>query len=223
MEAATTRPVEPKSRVAALAGGFVSMFPDLNAEKRRVAVQTYRLLARGGPVGREELAEAAGVSLSRLNEMLDGWSGIFYEEEAIIGFWGLTPRPFSKHLFAVEGRTLYAWCAWDTLFMPRILGKTAQVESTDPETGSIVRMTVTPDEVHSIEPSAAVMSILEPKDDMMEDLVSRLCHFIYFFPSREIGEAWAARNPGCTLLTVQEGFELGRLKNEDQFGEALRD
>ena len=84
-------------------------------------------------------------------------------------------------------------------------------------------MTVTPDEVRGVDPGAGVMSILEPEDDLMQDLVSRLCDFITFFPSREIGEAGAAKNPGCTLLTVQEGFEPGRLKNEKQFGEALRD
>ena len=94
----------------------------------------------------------------------------------------MTPRPFSKHLFTLEGRTLYGWWAWDTLFLPRILGKTAHVESTDAETGSIVRMTVTPDEVRGVDPATAVMSILEPRDDMMDDVVARLCHFIYFFP-----------------------------------------
>jgi hypothetical protein len=46
------------------------------------------------------------------------------------------------------GVTLYAWCAWDTLFIPELLGRTARVESSCLETKK-VRLSVAPPLVRS--------------------------------------------------------------------------
>ncbi len=214
------RPPE-KHDLDRLAERFVQLFPALNEVSRRVALQAYGLLAKGTPVSKEALAEAAGVSLQALQEIMHGWPAVFYEDDAIIGFWGLTPRPFSKHRFRVEGRDLYTWCAWDTLFIPTLLGKTAQVESPDPATGAITRLTVTPEGIESQQPAGAVMSFLEPNEKMMGDIVTRFCQYVYFFSSVETAGAWIDANPGTSLMTLSDGFELGRKKNLARFGDAL--
>jgi alkylmercury lyase len=208
-------------RVAVLAGRFLAVLPSLNSEQRRLAVLLYRLLAEGEPVSPERLAKAARSSVSSVQAVLSGWSGIFYEEGAIIGFWGLSPRPVSKHVLSVEGRTLYAWCAWDALFLPEILLAAARVSSVDPESGAEIGLTVSPEAVLESKPKGAVMSILEPNDQMMADVVTRLCHFIHFFASRETAARWSIRHPGTAVLSLEEGFRLGRLKNRGMFGEAL--
>ena len=46
--------------------------------------------------------------------------------------------------FEVDGHTLSTWCAWDTLFIPEILGCSARVTSADPENGETVHLVVTP-------------------------------------------------------------------------------
>ncbi|MGH7575101.1 MAG: organomercurial lyase [Longimicrobiales bacterium] len=43
------------------------------------------------------------------------------------------------HRFEIDARTLGTWCAWDSLFIPELLGEAARVQSTDPETGEVVR------------------------------------------------------------------------------------
>jgi alkylmercury lyase len=209
-------------RVAMLAERFLAVFPSLNSEQRRLAVLLYRLLAEGEPVSPGRLAEAARTSLSSVEAALSGWSGLFYEQGAIIGFWGLSPRPVSKHVLSVEGRTLYAWCAWDALFLPEILGATARVSSVDPESGVEIGLTVSPEAVLESKPKGAAMSILdEPNDQMMADVVTQLCHFIHFFASRETAASWSFRHPGTSVLSLEEGFRLGRLMNRGMFGEAL--
>lgn len=197
------------------------VFPKLEPDSRRVAVILYRLLGGKDSVSREELAQSSGLSVERVNEILEGWSGVFYEEDRIIGFWGLTSRPFSKHMLHYDGYTAYGWCAWDTLFIPELLGKTVQVESTDPESGQTVKLTVTPDGVKSASPQEVVMSILEPTEEMTEDIVGNFCHYVFFFPSREIGEKWTANNPGAVLLSLDDAFELAKRRNRGQFKEAL--
>ena len=118
----------------------MGLFPSLEPESARVASHLYRLLAQGEPVAPRALADAAGLAEEQVREILAPWPGVYREEDRIIGFWGLTPRPFSKHLFKVDGRQLYTWCAWDTLFIPQILGRTAEVESPCPVTGETIRL-----------------------------------------------------------------------------------
>ena len=91
-------PQNVKTDVNQLASQILRVFPELEPDSRRTAVQLYRLLGEGEVVTRDALAKAAGVSIERVNDILDGWSGVYYEGEYIVGFWGLTPKPFSKHL-----------------------------------------------------------------------------------------------------------------------------
>lgn len=208
--------------VQELADRFVAIFPALESEGRTVAVTLYRLLARGEPVTPAGLARAAGVEPARVTALLDSWPGVYREDGRVIGFWGLTPRPFSNHRLRVAGRDLYAWCAWDALFLPQILGRPAAVESADAHTGEPVRLRVTPEGIRDAAPPGTVISMLEPREDMVADVVARLCHYIHFFAAAESGRAWRAQHPGTLLLSLEEAFLLGRIKNERRFGEALR-
>lgn len=215
-------PVMSTSDVERLTHQILDVFPSLEPDARRVAVQLYRLVAKGKPVARQTLADAAEVSLERVNEILENWSGVYYDGEKIQGFWGITPKEFSKHLYTSNGRTNYAWCAWDTLFLPEILGGPAEIHSTCPESGEIIRLDVSPEEVLKVEPPSAVMSILEPAEDATEDIVGKFCNFVHFFPSMEIGARWIEKNPGTRLMSIQDAFELGKRRNQGQFQEALQ-
>lgn len=221
MRESESHTVQPTIDVDVLAAKVAEVFPNLEPDARRAAVTLYRLLAKGDPVSLEELAWAAQISVERVAELLASWTGVYYEEKNVVGFWGLTPRPVSKHLLKFEGRTAYGWCAWDTLFIPELIGKTVEVESTDPESGQVVKLTVSPDEVKAYSPKETVMSILEPTEHMREDIVAKFCHFIHFFPSAEVGERWVANNPGTILMSIEDAFELAKRRNRGQFKEAL--
>ena len=96
------------------------------------------------------------------------------------------------------------------------------MESIDPETGAAVRLTVGPDTVNSVAPETTVMSIVEPTEEMTGDIVAKFCHFVHFFPSREVGEKWTAKNPGTSLIPVKDAFDLAKRRNQGQFQEALK-
>ncbi|MGH8708765.1 MAG: organomercurial lyase, partial [Burkholderiales bacterium] len=151
--------------VAALADRFVACFPKLNAEERRVFVALYRELSLGEPVSAQQLAQRAGVSLHQVKALLDAMPAVYREDGKVTGFWGLTLRKLSKHRFHIGNRTLYTWCAWDALFIPMILAKTAEVESEDPHSGAPIRLTVAPDGVQAVAPHGTVVSMLEPRED----------------------------------------------------------
>src|SRR5215813_6170137 len=108
-------------------------------EEQRAAVTLYQELAKGQAVDADELARALGVTPAEARVLLarDSIKAFVYPDKQgrVLGFGGLAAAQMD-HRFEVDGRTLWTWCAWDTLFIPEILGKTARIESRDPESGA---------------------------------------------------------------------------------------
>ncbi len=208
------------------ASAMMDAVPALGDDAKRLAVELYRQLALGEPVRQESLAEALGVPSEEIaallkDEQLKGW--VFYDDEnSVIGFRGLAIRKM-LHRFEVDGRTLYTWCAIDSLFIPDLLGKPAKVESRDPHTGTAITLTVTPDGVESVEPAAAVMSILIGDPEVVKTnptkVMASFCHHIFFLESPESGAEWTVQHgEGTFLVTLDEAFALGKRLNAAQFG-----
>ncbi len=209
-----------------LAASIVECFPTLNLLEQRLSLKLYRLLAEGQPVPRAALAERLEVPVETVNRILDGWPGVFSDtERRIVGYWGLSiPAAYeSPHTLKINGRTLSAWCAWDTLFLPQLVGHTADIESASPGDAGIVRLTITPQEVERVEPVGSQMSVLVPDaQEMQKNVVTSFCHFVHFFPSRQAAQSWTAKHAGTFLLSIHEAHVLACLKNEAQYREVLR-
>jgi alkylmercury lyase len=200
-----------------LAASIVRCFPSLNLIEQRLSLDLYRLLAEGQPVPRTELAKRLEISLETVNRILDGWPGVFSDaEQRIVGYWGLSiPAAHnSQHTLTTNGRALSAWCAWDTLFLPQLVGYTAEIESASPGDGGIVRLTITPQRVERVEPVGTQMSVLVPDaQEIQKNVVTSFCHFVHFFPSLQVAEGWTAKHVGTFLLSLQEAHVLAHLKN----------
>jgi alkylmercury lyase len=209
-----------------VAARTVEAFPVLNSVEQRVSLQLYRLLAEGQAVPRGALAQSLGISLEAVSGILDCWPGIFTDSrQRIVGYWGLALRTAyaSSHQLTIRGQKLSAWCAWDTLFLPQLLGQTTEIESASPDQGATVRLTVSPDRVERVDPASAQMSFLLPDATAVrKDVISTFCHFIHFFASRQAGESWVARHPETFLMSVGKAHALARRKNSMQYGEVLR-
>ena len=204
-----------------LAEKIVGAFPPSDPMRRHVAVSLYRLLMEGKPVSIGRLANTLDLPGEMVSQVLSLYPAFRDDQGAVIGFGGLTVAEMPPHIFRVEGRTLSTWCAWDSLFIPGILGKTAEVTSRDPITHIPISLTVAPDGVKHVRPESVVVSFLMPDRTFDRDVIVNFCHFVHFFGSREAGEAWIARHPGTFLLSVEEAFALGQLTNARNFGDAL--
>jgi alkylmercury lyase len=185
-----------------LTAALMAAFPELDDVKRRVALATYRRLARGKPASPQEIATQAVVGEEEVRRILAQWIGVYRDREGnVIAFWGLA-TPEMKHHFEVDGVRLHTWCAWDTLFLPALLRKTARVESPCGTSGEIVRLTISPAGVESAEPPSPVLSFLDPvASKFQENVIQNFCHYVHFFRSTPDGEAWITKNPGTFLLT----------------------
>jgi len=211
-----------------LAAQLLPIFPDFGKQGRHLVVSLFALLARGYPVGITELAEGAGWSPVAVRDQLSRWWGIRYDDDGcIIGFWGLDLLPTRHHL-RVGGRDLFAWCAWDTLFLPGLLGEEVAVHSRSAATGDDILLRVAPEGVLDSEPDDVRLSFLVPDAAAVKDGVRAAfcCHVGFLLGSRET-ESWLREHPGSRVLSLEEGFALGRevwlrLLGEDLFPQEYR-
>ncbi len=55
---------------------------------------------------------------------------------------------------------------------------------------------------------------------MHADLRGTFCCHVNFFASEAVAETWRANHAGAAILSLDEGFELGRIRNQASFGAA---
>lgn len=198
--------------VQELADAIAANTVDITAKERRIAVSLYDLLAQGDPVTPAALAVRSGIPEAAVLATLDGWPGVFRDDEGrVVGFWGLAIPEMAHHFRAEGGRPIYAWCALDPFLIVPVIGRSARVESTDPITGEQIKMTVTPEGVEDVSPASAVVSFLVPDKTKPfdQDVILNFCNYVLNFASRESAERWASDREGIAVLPVHDAFEVG--------------
>lgn len=201
--------------------------PGYTPEEQRTAIVLLRELAKGEPVAAADLANILDVPSGEAQRLLSDsalrpfvYTGT---DGRIEGFWGLSTKP-TQHRFMAGGRVLWTWCAQDSLFLPELLGETARIESTDPETGDPVRLTISPDRIEAAEPEGIAVSWVDMESVELTSITRILataCHFIFFFADRESGERWVTSHSNAMLLSLDEAYALARRQNAGVFGQEL--
>ncbi len=176
----------------------------------RLVVRTLRRLAEGRPVPMTEVdglasdleaAEEAVDFIKQMTEKDDGGN--------VVGLVGLSLNDH-PHDFEVNGQDLHTWCAWDTLFLPALLGRTAHIVSRDPATGQEVRLKVTPDGVERAQPDGILVSVVIPEEEIgesgdAEQIQAIFCNFVHFFTTADAAAAWfSERDTSVSFLTLDE-------------------
>ncbi len=206
---------------------IIGSLPDellkLRPVEQKVSVQLYKLLAEGRPVPPEKIARTLHLSKDVVSNILSSWPRVYYDDDSfIVGYWGLALLPMSHH-FNFNDQTLCTWCAWDSLFIPEVIKKTACVESTRPVTGGKVRLTVASEGVKELNPAGAVMSFVMPgASKIHKNVILDFCHYLHSFSSSEAGSRWISEYEGTFILFIEEAYYLGRKKNEVQYKDVLR-
>jgi alkylmercury lyase len=206
-----------------LAAAVAAAHPDLDPAGQRLVIALYRLLAAGQPVATADLAAATGLGEPAVTGLLRSWAAVFADRRGrVTGFWGLSVSELSPaHRYESGGQVLYAWCAWDTFFLPGRLGQAARVTSACPVTGELITLTVTPAGVTATSHPEAAVSFLVPDGSFDSGVIESFCHFVRFFARTQAGERWAAGHPGTFLLTLGEAADLATRTNQRMFPDVL--
>ena len=178
----------------------------------RVTFKTIQALAKGNPISPAQLANIWDMPLEQVQAILkqaeeNGRVEINSQGELVGAVLSLNP---TQHQILMDNQHLYAWCAYDAMYAPGVVGKPAQIVSKDPVTDRTIQVSITPDGVETIQPESAVVSVVDPGGDMSAGPESTRCTHMLFFESREAAEQWKQGRTGVSILTVEEVVELAK-------------
>ena len=203
-----------------VSAAILALFPRLDETEQRVSLALYRLLAKQMPGSDPELADAAGIAPREAERILRSCPTVQRSDDGlIIGYAGLTTAE-TRHRMRFDGMEVYGWCAWDTLFLPELLGVSVQVRSSCGGTGQAVALTVHADGVECAGATPWI-SLAAPSPAAAADIQKRFCCQVHFFVDQRRGEAWVAGHPRRFLATLEQAWQLGRRRNALHYSESL--
>lgn len=215
MDAATTHDLEN------LSAFFVETFSKMNREEQLLARTIYQQLAQGKPLPLKSLAGTLNQAVEVIKQKFTQWGSVFYNNSGeIIGFLGMTVDE-TQHRMQINSKTSYAWCAWDTLFIPELVGATAQVTSSCATTNKSITLTVTPQGVRSAPADIWLSFLLPDEKAVQENVTTSFCCHVRFFNSKAAGKTWTAQNEGTFLLTLDDAFKVGKKVNATRYADTL--
>jgi alkylmercury lyase len=190
---------------------------DYGPDISRLLIRMWREVAKGKPVTKQQV-EKIIAELSIPKDKAEAFLRQMSErddKDNIIGIFGLSQVKIWHHHLKVNGVELRTWCAWDTLFLAQTLKQTVEVESESPLEKKTVKVTISPNKVEKYVPATAVLSMvmLDPqKHDVssLEKLWNNVCCKIFYCASREEAEKWEKGMQNMTVITIEDGFDLGR-------------
>ncbi len=193
----------------------------LGADEQQLAVAVLRLLAVGAPVSIGAAATAARLPEPLAEQVLRSWPAVFWDDhERVTGFWGLA-LPGMPHRIRRAGTDLSAWCAWDPLFLARVIGD-LEVTTTDPVTEEEITYRISRDgTIASASHPGAVLSFLRPDQPWDDDVMTTFCHYVLHFTSPATAERWTAAHPGTFVINLADAAELARRHVARLFATAL--
>lgn len=178
-------------------------------EDAPLALTLLGLLARGKPVTPAALARASGPGHADVTAQLGRWPNVERDANgAVVGFSGLTLRE-TAHVFEIDGQRLHTWCAWDTLFLPSLLGATAHVRSACRITGSAIELAVSPRRVEHADPPDVHVSFPSLATTDTRDITGSFCGHVHFLANDDAARGWLQANPGGETLDLASAFALG--------------
>ncbi len=214
-----------RSKLDTLLASILDAFPPLSPAERRAGLSLYALLAGGRPVRPETLAAKLNLPSREIVALLakPGLRSqiLFDDEGAVIGFGGLSVVP-AAHGMLLDGVNLFTWCAWDTLFIPALLGRDAAISSKCPASGVDISITV---REHGVEHADGIaLSFVIPKASecttSTERAIACFCDEVRFYGSADLAREWTVTRDNAHILSIDDGWWLGRRYNAARFPNA---
>lgn len=178
----------------------------------RITFKTIQALADGNPVSPAKLADIWDMPIDQVQTILKqaeemGRVEINAQGDLVGTVLSLNP---TQHQISMDNKRFFAWCAYDAIYTPGIVGKPALIVSKDPVTGGTIQVSITPEGVENVQPESAVVSVIKPGGDMSAGPESTRCTHMLFFESRETAERWNQNLVELFILTVEEAFQVAK-------------
>jgi alkylmercury lyase len=208
------------SSLDAIDAALAAAMPSLGEDEQRLAAAVLRLLTAGEPVSIPAAAAAAGMPAAQAEAALRSWPAVFWDDhDQVTGFGGLALAQM-PHRIRHGGTDLYAWCAWDPLFLARVIGD-LDVATDDPVTGEAITYRIGGDgTITAASHPDAVLSFLRPDRPWDDDVTTTFCHYVLHFTGPSTAQQWTTVHPGTFVISLDDAAELARRHAARAFGAA---
>ena len=193
----------------------------LQCEQEDLCIPILHQVTRGKPLEKAALATTLHMSQGDLEQRLLHLPDTEFDGQGNIVGWGVTLIP-TRHRFEMSGKSLYTWCAFDTVLFPPSLQAEAQVHSTCPVTGHPITFVATPSgTIKDLSPASSVMTLTIPAE-RSECVRATFCEQSLFFESEQSASSWLAARPEALVLSIEEAAFVGKLVAGTRFTELKR-
>lgn len=197
-------------------GYFKANPPELQC----MSVAVYRMLSEGTTPNFNEIGRALNMDREQVTGLFSNIPKSAYEfgdDEKLVGFIGLSVTP-APHTFIVGERTLYTWCAFDALFLPEIIGKTAFLKTTCPSTEKPIELLIDANGVQKADPRSCVLSIVSPDiKACCDDLRGAFCNQVNLFINESAFHSWPEKRADSFCVDLTKASQFARQRNEARF------
>lgn len=182
---------------------------------KQLLLHVFPLLALGKPVPIARIVEASGCTSQEVEEALRLGRAGRDSGGQVIGLSGLALTP-TMHRIEIDGVALFGCCAVLSQLAPSLVGKPRTIESVDPVSRRIVRVTITPDAITAIEPPEAVGSLIvtDPKG-INEDVAANFCTHVHHFASVQSANEFVAADSRHYMVEMHELHGTARLLHRE--------
>lgn len=167
------------------------------------------MVKMGQPLAPIHLAKRLQMSQESLMAYLARVPDTEFDEQGNIMGWGITLIP-TQHQFRLKERSLFTWCAFDTILFPSLLQVEAHIQSECSASGQPITFRTISDQIMDLTPSTCVLSLILP-DARYDCVRGTFCEQSLFFQTKEAALPWMALHPEAVLLPVEEAAVLGRI------------
>jgi alkylmercury lyase len=182
----------------------------------RVAWATIKLTQAGQrPVSLDQLATHVGLAVEETARLLQ----LTWQERVDLrdGIIRLDARPAGSRRYRVHagGRPVGTGkgCSVDMYLLALALGRPIHVEATCPATGTPIRVDITPEGVERIDPSTAVVAVVDLDADLtlgLDRIDAEVCAQQPFFASAQAASRWLADHPQGRRIPVRSFYAEAR-------------
>jgi Alkylmercury lyase len=202
----------------AIDAALAAAAPRLSEGEQRLAAALLRLLSSGAPVTIAAAPAAAGMLRARAEPVLRSWPAVFRDDRGrVTGMRGLALAEM-PHRIRRAGIGQRAWCAWDPLFLARVIGD-LQVATADPATGEALTYRIGEDSaITGASHPDSVLSFLRPGQPRGGDVMTTFCPYVLHFTGPATAQRWTAAVPGTFMMSLGDAAELARRHAGRAFG-----
>ena len=188
----------------------------LQCEQEDLCLPILYQVSRGKPLERAALAASLQMDQEELKQRLLHLPDTEFDQQGNVVGWGVTLVP-TRHRFEIDGKSLYTWCAFDTVLFPPSLHAEARVQSTCTVTGHPITFVATLEgTIKNLTPASSVMSLIIPTE-RSECVRANFCEQSLFFESEQAASTWLATHPEVILLSIEEAAAVGQAVAASRF------